>query len=87
MAAGDILATQWFTPMSPSPGIGMVATERQANTWTAYIGTYSMMDTNQEVSARFIARRGARLDEHIALAVWPQLAGCGLKYSRGEVAG
>ena len=84
MAAGDILRTQWFTPMSPSPGIGMVAAEGKAGDWSAYIGTYSMMDTDQDASARFIVERGASLDEPIALAVWPELADCGLKYRRGE---
>ncbi len=84
MAAGDILFTSWFTPMSPSPGIGMVAAEGRAKDWAAYIGTYPMWSNNPDVSARGIAERGARLPEHIALAVWPELADSGLKYRRQD---
>ena len=82
MAAGDILGTQWFTPMSPSPGIGIVVAEGQAKDWGAYIGVYSMVDTDQEASARLIVARGAKVDEPIALAIWPWLADCGLQYRR-----
>ncbi len=80
MATNDILGTQWFSPMPPWPGIGMVAVEGRVDDWGAYIGCYSMMDTDPDESARQIALRGARLDLNIALMVWPHLADCGLKY-------
>lgn len=62
----------------------MVAAEGRNDDWAAYIGTYSMLDNDPNVTARHIAQRGARLPEHIALAVWPELADCGLKYRRQD---
>jgi len=37
-----MLDSHWFTPMPPSPGIGMVAVDQGDGKWKAYIATYSI---------------------------------------------
>jgi len=82
-AMGRVIESMWWSPMTPSPGIGAVTVQVSETEYRAYIGVYpSPCFETQEVSERRIASRGARLDEHVALVVLPLANTMGLKYGR-----